>query len=231
VILESIIKRYATRIDEKSSPKISFEHYVQLCARLTLLTGECLLSCIDVLLWSLFSDRFITTEIHQRVTERYLFVLHRWGSFRSVENSRSTLFSFSSCNWHWPCEAQRSEDPESPNLSVCVCDLFRKIYIDLFPRSSISRKQSFFRRWFPLGFSDGAHHCRNDQNDDQSQQAECGDQDIEGLLFGTETNLHLSKTRCQSFAMKGRSNSRFYLCDGFTPWLNHLETSLLIGLP
>lgn len=36
-ILESIVKRYSTRIDEKSSPKISFEHYVQLCARLTLL--------------------------------------------------------------------------------------------------------------------------------------------------------------------------------------------------
>lgn len=40
VILESIVKRYAIRIDEKSSPKISFEHYVQLCARLTMLTGE-----------------------------------------------------------------------------------------------------------------------------------------------------------------------------------------------
>jgi len=37
--LEIIVKRYATRPDENSSPKISFEHYVQLCARLTMLNG------------------------------------------------------------------------------------------------------------------------------------------------------------------------------------------------
>ncbi|CAF4746441.1 unnamed protein product [Rotaria sp. Silwood2] len=35
--LETIVKRYSTRVDENSSGKISFEHYVQLCARLTLL--------------------------------------------------------------------------------------------------------------------------------------------------------------------------------------------------
>ena len=37
--LEIIVKRYSTRADEHSSPKISFEHYVQLCARLTMLNG------------------------------------------------------------------------------------------------------------------------------------------------------------------------------------------------
>jgi hypothetical protein len=37
--LEIIVKRYSTRADENSSAKISFEHYVQLCARLTLLNG------------------------------------------------------------------------------------------------------------------------------------------------------------------------------------------------
>ena len=37
--LEIIVKRYSTRADDNSSAKISFEHYVQLCARLTLLNG------------------------------------------------------------------------------------------------------------------------------------------------------------------------------------------------
>ena len=37
--LETIVSRYSTRIDENSSTKVSFEHYVQLCARLTLLHG------------------------------------------------------------------------------------------------------------------------------------------------------------------------------------------------
>ena len=37
--MEIIVKRYSTRADERSSPKISFEHYVQLCARLTMLNG------------------------------------------------------------------------------------------------------------------------------------------------------------------------------------------------
>jgi hypothetical protein len=37
--LETILKRYSTRADDISSAKISFEHYVQLCARLTLLNG------------------------------------------------------------------------------------------------------------------------------------------------------------------------------------------------
>jgi hypothetical protein len=37
--LETIVKRYSTRVDQNSSAKISFEHYVQLCARLTLLNG------------------------------------------------------------------------------------------------------------------------------------------------------------------------------------------------
>jgi hypothetical protein len=37
--LEIIVKRYTTRVDENSAAKVSFEHYVQLCARLTLLNG------------------------------------------------------------------------------------------------------------------------------------------------------------------------------------------------
>ncbi|CAF0925172.1 unnamed protein product [Adineta steineri] len=35
--LEIIVKRYSTRTDEHSSAKVSFEHYIQACARLTLL--------------------------------------------------------------------------------------------------------------------------------------------------------------------------------------------------
>ena len=37
--LEIIVRRYSTRVDDNASAKISFEHYVQLCARLTLLNG------------------------------------------------------------------------------------------------------------------------------------------------------------------------------------------------
>ena len=37
--LETILNRYSTHSNENSSAKISFEHYVQLCARLTLLNG------------------------------------------------------------------------------------------------------------------------------------------------------------------------------------------------
>ena len=37
--LEIIVSRYSTRADENSSTKVSFEHYVQLCTRLTLLHG------------------------------------------------------------------------------------------------------------------------------------------------------------------------------------------------
>ncbi|CAF2046539.1 unnamed protein product [Rotaria magnacalcarata] len=37
--LEIIVKRYSTRVDNNSPAKISFEHYVQLCARLTLLNN------------------------------------------------------------------------------------------------------------------------------------------------------------------------------------------------
>ncbi|UJR10773.1 hypothetical protein I4U23_014961 [Adineta vaga] len=35
--LETIVKRYSTRVDENSSPKVTFEHYIQVCVRLTLL--------------------------------------------------------------------------------------------------------------------------------------------------------------------------------------------------
>ncbi|CAF1274114.1 unnamed protein product [Adineta ricciae] len=36
-ILETVVKRYSTRADEHSSPKVTFEHYIQVCARLTIL--------------------------------------------------------------------------------------------------------------------------------------------------------------------------------------------------